>query len=357
MLTLESIFKKTVLELPGYVSPPQQDFCVKLNQNECPFDVPETIKRELTEQIGKLAWNRYPINHSPELRRQLADWHEVVPDQILLGNGSNQLFQTLLLATVQPGDAIVYFPPTFSLFELYSMALQGEMFPIICPPDQDFPLMTALDTIARQQPKLVLLCSPNNPTGLEIKLHTLEQICSSFSGLVFFDEAYGEFSNTTAIHLLRKFPNLIISRTFSKAFSLAGLRFGYLVANSQITEQLLKINLPYNVNLITELIALRLLRDKTFMLEQVNDLIRERNHLYQQLLKISAIRVYPSSANFLLVKSERSIDLYQELKKMGVLVRDVGSYPLLHGHIRVTIGSAAENQTFLDALLHVVNES
>jgi histidinol-phosphate aminotransferase len=348
-------FKQVVLDMDGYASPPQKAYRVKLNQNESPFDVPASIKNELAEAAQQLAWNRYPVNESPALAEKLARRHQVQPQQILLGNGSNQLFQTLLTAALEPNDAVVYTVPTFSLYELYTDIYQGTRIEIPQPLGADYPREAMLQAIKKEQPRIVYLCSPNNPTGDEIDLDCVRRICRATDGLVFFDEAYGEFSEQTAISLIKEFDNLIISRTFSKAFSMAGLRFGYFVANAPVIEQLRKVNLPYNVNLFTELVALRLLDFEKEMAENIAYLRLERERIYAEMRKMRSIEVFPSTANFLLIRGPEGINLFHELKERGILVRDVSSYPLLHGFQRVTIGFREENDLFLSTLAEILS--
>ena len=352
---MKQFFKQVVMDMEGYASPPQKAYRVKLNQNESPFDVPAPVKQELVEAAKQLAWNRYPINESPALAQKLAQRHRVRAQQILLGNGSNHLFQTLLTAALEPNDAVVYTVPTFSLYELYTDIYQGRRIEIPQSPGTAYPLEAVLRAIKQEQPRIVYLCSPNNPTGNEIDLDCVRSICRMTEGLVFFDEAYGEFSEQTAISLLEEFDNLIISRTFSKAFSMAGLRFGYFVANAPVIEQLRKVNLPYNVNLFTELVALRLLDFEKEMTENIAYLKQERERVYAELRKMRGLEVFPSNANFLLIRGPERINLFHELKERGILVRDVSSYPLLRGFQRVTIGFREENDLFLSTLAEILN--
>ncbi len=333
----EAWFKKSVVQMEGYTSPPQKDFLAKLNQNENPFDVPENIKSELCKKAESLSWNRYPVNSSPELRAKLASWHHVDADQILLGSGSNQILQTLFTAVLEVGDKVLYNPPVFSLYEMFADLLNAVSIKVMHEPGKEYPIDQVVDSIEKEQPKLIVLCSPGNPTGYEMKMEDVERICSVAKGLVFFDEAYGEFTELSAILLLNKYENLIVSRTFSKAFSLAGLRFGYFLANRTIIEQLEKINIPYNVNIFTELVANRLLDDLSVMKKQVAYLTEERTRLMQHIQDIQSINVYPSSANFIMFNSSKDIDLFNELKNRGILVRNLSGYPLLKGFQRLTI--------------------
>ncbi|HPG40987.1 MAG TPA: histidinol-phosphate transaminase [bacterium] len=353
---MENYFKKAVTAMQGYESPPQKEYLAKLNQNENPADVPQTIKDELCERAKKLEWNRYPVNTSPLLREKLAARHQVKAGQILTGNGSNQILQTLYSAVIEPGDTIIYCAPTFSLYEMFNELYGAKLIKVLQPPGTPFPIVELLQAIKQHHPRLVILCSPNNPTGFEMDMEQVSQVCAAAPGLVFFDEAYGEFCERSAIELLPEYPNLLISRTFSKAFSLAGLRFGYFIAAAGIIAQLVKVNIPYNINLFTELVACRLLDDPGLMLQQIERLKVEREWLYQQMQACKFIRVFPSSANFLLFHTPKDVNLFIELKKRGILVRDVSSYDLLQGYQRVSIGSRQENELFLEKLQDIFKD-
>ncbi len=351
---MDKYFKKRIVALDGYKPPPQEVMKAKLNQNESPYDLPHDFKEQVLQQVLSLSWNRYPRNEPLDLKQRLAEWHKVTPDQLLLGNGSNQLLQTIISATIEKGDGVLYFPPTFGLFELFTTIFSGENLEILAPPGQPFPLQETLAAIREKQPKLILLCSPNNPTGAELALSAVAEICAAAPGLVLLDEAYGEFSNRTAVPLLAEWPQLVISRTFSKAFSMAGLRLGYLISNEQNILQLRKANLPYNINLLTELIAERLLQHREVMLHQVGRIVLEREWFFSEMQKIEAINPFRSAANFILFQCPDGPRIFSSLKKQGILVRDVGSYPLLKNHLRVSVGLRQENASFLAALKQAV---
>ena len=290
------------------------------------------------------------MNDSPRIKKELADWHGVDPEQVLLGNGSNQLLMTFLSATVDGAEKLLFCPPVFSLFESMSVIHQANLIKVYHSPEKSFPLEDVEEKILSEKPRVCIFCSPSNPTGYEMSLDIIEKLCTITSGLILLDEAYAEFSDQTAIHLIRKYPNLVISRTFSKAFCLAGLRFGYILGQKQVIEQLSKVNIPFNVNLFTELVVTRLLVNRSFMQENVSFLKMERERIFTEMLKIKSVHVYPSAANFLLFKVKEGKKVFEKLKARDVLVRDVGSYPLLQDHLRVNVGTEKENELFLKYL-------
>ncbi|MBD3375503.1 histidinol-phosphate transaminase [candidate division KSB1 bacterium] len=346
-------FKSQVTDLPGYQSPPQSRVKAKLNQNESPFDVPEMLKEQILAQARQLEWHRYPEHSSSLLRTKLSEWLGYSPDSFVLGNGSNQLLQTLLNATISDGEKVLICPPTFSLFDLFPPLYGAELINVYNNEDLQVDQELVLEKIKTEHPKLTLLCSPNNPTGAELSLDFLETVLDLSPNLVLWDEAYAEFTDQSALELLPKYENLIISRTFSKAFSIAGLRFGYFIAHPHIAAQLLKVNLPYNINLFTESVALTLLGNKSVLMEQVQYIRRQRDRLYKILCAMENIEVFPTAANFVLFRVHDGKQVFNALKERGVLVRDVSGYPLLQNCLRVNAGTEAENNLFIDALKEV----
>ncbi|MBN2357225.1 histidinol-phosphate transaminase [candidate division KSB1 bacterium] len=351
---MEKLFKKSVQKLQGYVSPPQIDVRAKLNQNESPFDLPDDIKTKVLAKAAHMPWQRYPVNESPEIKKRLASLYQLKTEQLLLGNGSNQLLQTLLSACLEKGDRVLTCPPTFGLFDLYTSVYDGVTVPVLYPPGTETPRQKILQALIDEKPRLVLLCSPNNPTGAEFETDLVREICALAPGVVMIDEAYAEFSNQSFLPLLQEYQNLIISRTFSKAFSMAGLRLGYFMAQPSLIQQLTKINLPYNINIFTELVACQVLDQKEHVVSRVRMIREERQRLFKALGQIAELVVYPSAANFLLFKYHKASQLISFLKSEGILIRDVGGYPELENHARVTVGSTEDNSLFLDKLLEYI---
>ena len=352
---MKTLFKKSVLDLDGYTAPPQHQVEAKLNQNENPFDIPAELKQKIFQQASQIEWNRYPTYESPRIRENLAKLYDVHPNQIVLGSGSNQLLVILLSAILDSSKSVLFCPPTFGLFEHYSSIYQANIIRVYRAPGQDFPIKEVEREIRLKKPELLLLDSPTNPTGAEIPVAMIEKICEISSGLILVDEAYAEFCDNSVLPFIKRFPNLIISRTFSKAFSLAGMRFGYLVGDEKVVEQLRKVNIPYNINLFTELVVNTLLENRSALEGNIRFIKTERQWLYEQLCAIPNITVYPSSANFLLMKVPDGKGVFQGLKGEGVLVRDVGSYPLLKDHLRVNVGTHEENCIFIDKLKSVIS--
>lgn len=343
-----------VRSLKGYPAPQQGEMIAKLNQNENPYDVPAEWKDDILESMRSLEWTRYPVYDPPELREKLAARLGVDPDRILLGNGSNQILFLLGTALLSPGDRVVISPPTFSLFDTAARIAHGTVVAVDQNPDfsVDGPGVLAASESAR----LTFLCSPDNPTGHTVPLEFLEQVCGRAPGLVAWDEAYGEFRGETAVPLIDRHPNLVILKTFSKAFGLAGLRLGYLIGHPSVVAELKKVNIPFNVNLMSNLTALKLLDRPEWVSEQVARIVFERNRLTEALRLVPGITPFPSEANFILMRTPDGDAVFNGLKAEGVLVRPTEAHPLLKNCLRVTVGKPDENEAFLAALLRVVKK-
>jgi histidinol-phosphate aminotransferase len=343
--------KPEVRGLSGYPAPPQGEMIAKLNQNENPYDLAPEIKDEILESMRSIEWTRYPIFDPPELRQKLAARFGLSPDRILLGNGSNQLIYLLGSAVISPGDGVLVAPPTFSLFDLVGRIAYGRIIAVDQKPDFTLDEEKVLEAAAGA--KLSFLCSPNNPTGQVIPVSFLETVLNRAAGLVVWDEAYGEFWGETAVPLLDSHPNLIILKTFSKAFGLAGLRIGYMMAHPAVIAELRKVNIPFNINLMSILTALKLLEHPEWTAEQVRKVIDDRNRLSAAMRAVPGITVYPSATNFILMRTRDGGAVFNGLKELGILVRPTEPHPLLRNCLRVTVGTPDENEAFLTALRRV----
>ncbi len=350
-IELTQQFNPVIQNLKGYAAPPQGKVRAKLNQNENPYEVSDEIKGQIINGMQSLLYGRYP-QYVPVLRDKLAAKYNRSNEEILPGNGSNQLSYALFAALTGAGDRVVSAPPTFSLFDLVEKIHSVDSVHVDLL--DDFTLNADTFIEASKDAKLTLMVSPNNPTGNEIEIAILKSVCETSKGFVFWDEAYGEFSDTTAIPLLDQYPNLIISRTFSKAFSLAGLRAGYLLAHPEIIDAVQKVSVPYNLNIMSEYIAATMLDHSDWMEEKVQIIIQERQRLYSELMKMEKINVFPSKANFLLCKMDNKKTVYQGLMEKRVLVRNMSGHHLLEDTFRVTVGTPEENDIFLEALKAVL---
>jgi histidinol-phosphate aminotransferase len=341
----------------GYHSA-QVDVDVRLNTNESPYPPPDEWLAALREEMAAIAYHRYPDRAAWALRAALAEFHGVAPEQVFAANGSNEVLQALCLAYGGPGRSAATFEPTYALHghiaHLTGTAVvEGERRP-------DFTL--DFDEVGRvlgeSKPELTFLCSPNNPTGLTENLLDVDRVLGLAPGLVIVDEAYGQFADWSALDLVDGARPLVVTRTFSKTWSMAAVRLGYLVGPASVVADLERVALPYHLDAVKQAAGRLALRFKSQMEERVGSLVRERRRL-TLALEALPVRVWPSQANFVLFRPEarKGAEVWQGLVERSVLVRDCTSWPRLEGCLRVTVGTPEEDDRFLAALGQVLSPS
>jgi len=286
------------------------------------------------------------------LREKLASQVGVAPENILLGNGGDELLLDLLLAWGGPGRSVLIFPPTFSMYGIYAHTLETQVVKI--PRDSGSFALDVDAAAARLSQGDVDLCfvdTPNNPSGTLTREEDIVRLLEASDALIFVDEAYFEFSGVTVLPLLERFDNLVILRTFSKAFSLAGLRLGYALARPEVIATLTKVRMPYSVNAFSQW-AGELVVEERSAFEPALRLIRsERERLYSALDALGGVQVWPSQANYLLFRVAEAHEVWRRLlDDDGIYVRDFSSAPGLTDCLRVTVGSPEQNGRFLQAL-------
>jgi len=325
---------------------------IKLNQNENPFDIPDEIKRELTEAFIGTPWNRYPEVFPDNLLQAISSHVRHPVEGIIAGNGSNELMYTILMAVVSKGTKVLIPSPSFFLYEKAVKVFDGEVVSVMMNKDLSFPTEEIMRSAQKEKPALIVLVSPNSPTGQSIPVDDVERILAGTSSLVLIDEAYIEFSEKQSVQpLLEKFDRLIVLRTFSKAFSMAGLRIGYLLARPALCAELLKPKIPFTVNAFSASVAMKLMERKAIVDERIAYINNQKTILAGSLRSLKGVEVFSSDTNFLIFKTQfEAGTLFQRLLQRNVLVRDVSSYPMLERTLRVNAGTEKENMTFLAVL-------
>ncbi|MDC1142149.1 histidinol-phosphate transaminase [Planctomycetota bacterium] len=324
------------------------DCKIKLNQNENPWDWPAHLKQAVFEEVRDLEWNRYPAFIPTAFLEQLASFLGVDANQVLVGNGSNELLYAIFVATLEPGRKVVIPQPTFTVYKLLADLMGAEIDTSGFDDELQFDVQ-ALER-ASADAAVVVLTTPNNPTGAVIDPTDLEHLVNTSQALWVIDEAYFEFHGETAIELTRNYRNIVVLRTFSKAFATAGLRIGYLVGHPDTVAVLDKAKLPYNMGHFS-LAAARVAMDNAVSLRgRVEEIKRERKRLVRELSSRNGIKVHPTCANFILFETgcEPKI-IWRHMVTQGVLIRDVSKYPRLEAALRVTVGRPNENDAFLAA--------
>lgn len=345
----QNFFRKEVLDLAGYPLVKGEEG-VKLDQNESPFDLPAELKQKVLQILANAEWNRYPLNEPILLKEKMGAYLKVSPDQLLFANGSNVLIQALVVAT-SINQKVLVVDPTFSLYELEAKLFGNQVIRVPLNADFSFPLDLFIQKIRDEKPSLIFLANPNAPTGNLISQHDIQKILEAASCLVVIDEAYFPFVPQTSLPLLSEFKNLVVLRTFSKAFSLAGGRLGFLVASADVCRQVEKCLLPFCINKMTYALAFALLEniflEKNLLEKTVEVLTAERDWLYNKMKTISGLTIYPSQTNFLLFQVADGNHVYQQLKSQKVIIRNVSNGRSLTNALRVSVGSREENEKFL----------
>ncbi len=340
--------------LKGYHSA-QVDVDVRLNTNESPLPPPKVFRRALTDELSTVNWHRYPDRHATELRSAIAAFHGVTPDMVFAANGSNEVLQTLILTYAGPSGRIGIFEPTYQMHGQIARVLGTEV--IAGRRRDDYTLDPAELTriITTSRPDIIFATSPNNPTGLVEPRERIEEMVAMAPGIVVVDEAYAQFSDWTALDLVGEDTPLVVTRTFSKTWSMAGLRLGYAIGPTWLIEELNKAVLPYHLDAGKQ-IAGRLAFDYVDQMEdRVRLIVAERERISDQLADLD-LDVTPSGANFVLFRP-RSMDahqVWQHLVDRSILVRDCSTWPHLDNCLRVTVGNPVENDAFLSALADVL---
>jgi len=335
---------------------PQLDVPIQLNVNENNFGIPAEVARDIAASVASVieGVNRYPDREFTQLRSSLAAFlgQGLQPEQVWAANGSNEVIQQFLQVFAGPGRTLLGFTPSYSMYPLYA---RGTFTTWVSEPRAaDFTLRAsdAVAAVEREQPDVVVLARPNNPTGTALGLDVIEAVYQAAPGMVLVDEAYQEFSRLpSAIELLPGRPRLAVSRTMSKAFAFAGIRLGYLVADPAVADALRLVRLPYHLSTITQAAAVAALRHAPAMLANVDAIIQQRDRIIRELPALG-YTPYPSESNFVFFGGVADPHrTFTALVDRGIIIRDVG----IPHTLRVTAGTAEETTAFLTALAEVPN--
>jgi histidinol-phosphate aminotransferase len=341
----------------GYHSP-QVDVEVRLNTNESPYPPPQAWVDAVRDELRAIEFHRYPDRTATALRRALADLHGVAPRQVFAANGSNEVIQCLCLAYGGPGRTAAVFEPTYALHSHIAHLTGTGVVEGGRLPDLTIDVATVADVVTAFRPAITFLCSPNNPTGMVddpmAVCRVLEEV-SAGGGLLVVDEAYGQFADWSALSMVSDDVPLVVTRTFSKTWSLAGMRLGYLVGPAGVVANLERVALPYHLDAVTQAAGRLALQHVGAMEDRVGAIVTERRRLLGCLQDLG-MTTWPSQANFILFRPPggRGEEVWKALVERSVLVRDTSSWPGLEGCLRVTVGTTEENDRFLDALEEVM---
>ncbi len=329
---------------------------IYLSANENPSNVPEEVQLEIRKALKSFSFNRYPDPLANELRSLIAEANGLSRENVLLGNGGDELLFNLALCWGGPGRKFLNVPPTFSVYEANARLTGTEVVNIPRKENFDIDEEAVLARMAEGDIDFAVITSPNNPTGKMASETFLKKLLDSSDALVMVDEAYFEFSRFSMRPYLDQYENLIILRTFSKAFSLAGVRMGYVLANPGVIREFLKVRQPYSVDSVSQAIATAVFKNRSLFVPGINQIIEQRGVLIEELNKLPGVTAYDSDSNYVLFRVNGADKVWEQLYGRGVLVRDFSHAQYLENCLRVTVGSPDENKEFLAALAQILNE-
>ena len=329
---------------------------IKLDANENPFPWPEGMKEELFSR--EFAFNRYPDGKAQMLRDEIARYNGVKTEEVLLGNGSDELIQVTLHTFGGLGRSLMIHPPTFGMYAAAAIITGTTFVEVPLLEGTKLDLNTMLKKCSTDESiKVIIICNPNNPTGALFPQEEILELVRQTKALVVVDEAYFEFAGESLIEEINNYPNLLIMRTFSKAFGMAALRLGYVIGNKELINSLNKVRQPFNVNSFSQQAGILALKYASEYKKQIEIIKQETQILYNELNNIPNLRALPTKANFVLLQPENPSIWAEELSSKGFTVRNLGDLPGLGQSLRMSSGTPEENRAFLQAVKEVADSS
>lgn len=352
----ENLLRPEVLALHAYHVPPASGM-IKLDAMENPHSLPHGLRDKIAHAVAHAEINRYPDAGAHQLKASIGKVTNLPSGMdVLLGNGSDEIIQLLALAVAKPGAVLLSVEPSFVMYKMIATFVGMRYVGVPLAEDFSLDLKAMLEAIKQEQPALVFLAYPNNPTGNLFDAAAIKKIIEAAPGLVVVDEAYYAFARDSFIPQLSRYENLLVMRTFSK-LGMAGLRLGFLAGSSAWLSQLEKLRLPYNVGVLPQLVAAKLLEHHDVLLAQAEHIKQERAKLLAALNAIVGVRTYSSEANFILFRVARATQVFEGLKQRGVLIKNLdGGHPALVNCLRVTVGAPDENRKFIAALQDTIKQ-
>ncbi|MHA1298022.1 MAG: histidinol-phosphate transaminase [Candidatus Helarchaeota archaeon] len=326
---------------------------IKIDANENVFIDPLWMQKQIQKCVKNLNLARYPDPLYIEARKSIADYFGLDYEEILVGNGSDDVFMTIFHTFIDQNSEVLVAEPTFSMYKFFTDLLGGTYSFILLNDDFTLNVESLLSKITPKT-KIMIIASPNNPTGNVFKIEKIKYLIENFDGIFILDEAYAAYSNNSLIDWIRKYDNLIVISTFSKSLGLAGLRVGIMALNRNLANLLRPLQIPYSFNIVAQNLVPQLLKEKDYFEQKIREVKKEREWLYSKLKEIHGLRVYPSDTNFILTRvMKENIEakrLCIELLKKGIIIRDRSSVPLLENCVRITVGTREINLKLLEQL-------
>lgn len=348
-------YRKNLDTMPSYDGV-EKDYRIKINANESTLNLPPLVAERVQSRLSYVAFNRYPNEEYYSLVEQIAKNFSVVQSQILLGNGSSEIIEKIFYAFGGAGKKIIYPVPSFSMYKIYAKAAEAEGVEFYLDKNFDLDVDKFIAKISEVKPSLVVICNPNNPTGNVWQVEQIEKIVKSIDCAILLDEAYVEFFGKSAASLVKKYPNLIVARTFSKAYGLAAARVGYMLASEEVTKIISKTFMPYYMNSLSLVTADIVFQMRDEFIPRLQMIIAERKRLFEWLKNLKGLEVFPSQTNFILIRHEKADELNKYLESLDIGVRFFTGNDFLKNCLRISIGTRPENDEVFDAIKNFLSQ-
>lgn len=345
---IEKFFRQDIKNFKPY-EVGEGTFNIKLDANESFIEFPLDLKEQIASAVINVQFNRYPDPDSKVLCKLYSEFIKVDEKNIIAGNGSDELVQIIVTTFLDKGDKLFVVNPDFSMYQVYAEIRGGKVVSLDLDKKLKLDVDLLIDKVAMENPKILILSNPNNPTGGIIPEEDIIKVIENCNCIVIIDEAYVEFYGKSVVNRIKDYDNLIVLRTCSKALGSAGLRLGFLITNEILLKEIKKVKPPFNVNSISQAIGVVILKNRIFIEESISRIIEEKNYLYEELNKIEDIKTYPTEANFILIETYNADKINRKLIEKGIKVRKFNE-GRLENCLRINAGSREENEAVLGVL-------
>lgn len=343
-------YRNELDKMPSYDGV-EKNYRIKVNANESTLNLPPIVEERVINRLGLLAFNRYPNEEYYSLIEQIAKNFSVDASQVLLGSGSSEIIEKVFHAFGGSGHKIIYPQPSFSMYKIYAKAAEADGVPFDLDERFNLNVDEFIKKIREVNASLAVVCNPNNPTGNALTPAQIEKIAASIDCAFLLDEAYVEFYGRSAVNLVKRYSNLIVARTFSKAYGMAGARVGYMIAQSEVTRMINKCFMPYHMNTLTLAAADIVYQMRDEFVPRIQMIIAERQRMSEQLKTLSGVEVFPSETNFILIRLARAEELKDYLESLNIGIRYFSPNAFgLKNCLRISIGTRSENDEVFSAI-------
>lgn len=347
-------YRKDLEKMPSYDGT-EKDYQIKVNANESTLSLPPLVEERVLNRLGYIAFNRYPNEEYDLLVGQIAKNFSVAKSQILLGSGSSEIIEKVFFAFGGAGKKVVYPQPSFSMYKIYARAAESESFPFDLDEKFNLNVDAFIKKVKDVRADLAVVCNPNNPTGNALTVAQIEEIAKNIDCAFLLDEAYVEFYGRSAFGLIKKYPNLIVARTFSKAYGIAAARVGYMIAAEDVTRMINKTFMPYHMNTLSLAAADIVYQMRDEFVPRIQMTVSERQRMFERLKNLREVEVFPSETNFLLIRYEKAAALQEYLDSLDIGVRYFSpTAPGLKNCLRISMGTRMENDEVFSAIKNFV---